>query len=1020
MALLVTGALSTPLTLSAQSDRRSEDGGYTYSLGMPPVWKGHAGAVGGWYRPGEVDKLNLLFHAGVMRDLLSPIAGVAALGIEGYIGVRGGDQMDGGGRALFSIPSLHIGAGADYNARDEDWSALLRLEIPFRRSGVFGRGTQVRFDWLPGRSNTFAVGINAPLWGRNIGKTRPQRDSFELESPPIEPVFLPESPSSLDESIAGLRHGARWIAQMSMPVLDRGGANPEEAYADELSAIQAHFATTDAGFPLGHTLNEEIRVFHEEMERAFSIAAGSREYGRRESSDVGRMIAGEARTALLNHLLFPYNALLGQRKAHDGLDEFAASAHAQFSRWLLARTDVPEASFSRVFYVFQTLTEIAEEIRVFQLDRWEDSRFVWLPLQMALRPEDHDSEAEINDLIERATGEEFTKGNRIWYTINEEFQLEFARTVRLAEDYHVLWIHDYRGKNGEKKPDEVGFAQTVRVYMAALTERVGAYDETGKLPEYFIFLDQNYFEANDTRLYFRVLSDPLGYDLSLPGEYEEWEEEFRAAQQALRTAVLESSLLQSERRQFGDDWLKNRIKVHVNITNPVDHSFVSAHVAGIIPVPDNVIRDHRKIAFYDITEEDPYRGMAMYTGMGIGEHYAGRNWEDRAIIVQGPSALSVKDAARELLETQGFEPHDIPFPLRYQERPGDYAQRTDSMLQWMDSMVPGHDGEALELHNLTGYGAKPINVKKAIMYSLMPSGSILKVPDSLWQSYVYGALLTGSALRGARVLIIAPSLASAPSSAAPTMARAHGLLGALVTFQNALADEVESEGGLLKIGLYSPRVGVGDLAGRIGQARELDDPWLRDIYPANPHIIAAVDSVEETLRAAGYQANYLVNADSSASPKLHMKANFFITGEIWDVIMRRPEWGPLIREYLEYLASQTGPVEDRPPATEAPEGLLTAALALANGVQDDVSPELRARSFAYFTVGSTNMNYRSMVLDGEVEITVTGWDTLSGLVDFNLIVGLTDWIEDLDELDALLPPPGGMTRSLANLIRILL
>ncbi len=93
---------------------------------------------------------------------------------------------------------------------------------------------------------------------------------------------------------------------------------------------------------------------------------------------------------------------------------------------------------------------------------------------------------------------------------------------------------------------------------------------------------------------------------------------------------------------------------------------------------------------------------------------------------------------------------------------------------------------------------------------------------------------------------------------------------------------------------------------------------------------------------------------------------------------------------------------------------------MANGLQAAVPRELAERSFAYFTVGSTNMNYRSMVLDGEVEITVTGWDTLSGLVDFILIVGLTDWIEDLDELDALLPPPGGTTRRLANLIRILL
>mgnify|MGYP003471833463 CR=1 FL=1 len=45
-------------------------------------------------------------------------------------------------------------------------------------------------------------------------------------------------------------------------------------------------------------------------------------------------------------------------------------------------------------------------------------------------------------------------------------------------------------------------------------------------------------------------------------------------------------------------------------------------------------RDHRKIVFYDVSEDDPYRGMAMFTGMGIGEHYTGAHWEDRALMLQ--------------------------------------------------------------------------------------------------------------------------------------------------------------------------------------------------------------------------------------------------------------------------------------------------------------------------------------------------------------------------------------------------
>ena len=209
------------------------------------------------------------------------------------------------------------------------------------------------------------------------------------------------------------------------------------------------------------------------------------------------------------------------------------------------------------------------------------------------------------------------------------------------------------------------------------------------------------------------------------------EQRMAEIQQELRTAVAGSRLLQAELHQYGEKWLRNRIQVHINITNPVDPSFVGNHLAGIIPVPDNVIRDHRKIAFYDISEADPTQGQAMYTGMGIGEHYAGANWEDRAVIVKGPSALTVKNAARRLLEQQGFKPEEIPLPLRPLPFGAELSgRRPIRSPRALNNFAQGWTGEALELHNETGYATKQINVEKAILYSLMPSGSIIKVPDS--------------------------------------------------------------------------------------------------------------------------------------------------------------------------------------------------------------------------------------------------------------------------------------------------
>ena len=1017
-ALLIL-VIPSAATAQSRSNRPPEDGGEVFQLGMPPVWKAHAGGTVGWYTPGDsTGQAQILGHFGVFKDLLSPVAGVAAIGLEGYGGVRGVDGLDGGLRPLFSIPALHFTTGADWNIKDNRWSWLLRLEIPFRRSGIFGRGSQVRFDYLPGFDNTFAVGVNVPLWSRNSGETRPQRDAVELHTPPIQLMTLESRPAGLDESIGFVRDGAMWITELSMPLTDTGGDKPEEKYAGQITRIQDRLSTADARFPNGRSLNQEIEAYHREIDRAFSIAAGgAAESG---STEQGRATSAAARRILLERVLIPYDRLLGQRKVNDGLEQYLSDAHSEFGRWILQDSGLSTERFDHIYWVFQTLGQIVEEVREFQKQRWDDSRFVWLPLQLALRAEDHDTSEEMRALIELGTNQTFKGGNRTQYVLNEEFQLEFFRSVHEAREYHVLWIHDYRGNNAQGKPDEIAFKQTVRGYISAMSERIEAYDETHVLPQYFIFLDQNYFEANKSRLFFRVLLDPMNYELDLPDGYEEWELELQEAQERLRQAVANSKLLQTEKSQFGEDWLNKRVRVHINITNPSDFSFNSHHVAGILAVPDNLMRDHRKIAFYDVTEEDPYRGLAMFTGMGIGEHYVGPNWEDRAVVIRGPAALRVKTAARELLEQQGFKRDEIPFPLRPLEKPADYQARVDSATEAIEDLISAHSGDVLQLHNKTGFADKPINVEKAILYSLMPPGSLLKIPDSLWQNYVYASMLTGSALRGCQVLIMLPSLNSAPSSASVTMARAHGLFSGVIVLKNGLEQQIESEGGRLKVGLYAPQVGVGDLAGKIRQARTLTDPWLAEIYVPNPAFRSAVDSAMADLESASLSVDYLIASGVDESPKLHMKANYFITGQAWYTLMSLPEWGPLIYEYLKYLALQTGPAEARAIGREIPEELLAAVGNVAQALTAELTEEEIEASMAFFTVGSTNMDYRSMVMDGEVQITLNGWNSLAGLIDFLFVVGLCEWVDTQEELDALLPPPGGMTRSMANFMKLAL
>jgi neutral trehalase len=86
----------------------------------------------------------------------------------------------------------------------------------------------------------------------------------------------------------------------------------------------------------------------------------------------------------------------------------------------------------------------------------------------------------------------------------------------------------------------------------------------------------------------------------------------------------------------------------------------------------------------------------------------------------------------------------------------------------------------------------------------------------------------------------------------------------------------------------------------------------------------------------------------------------------------------------------------------------------------DCTPEELEEIIYYFTVGSVNLDYRSMVLNAETMIIVSEWQALTGFMDFLLLPGLCEWVDTVDELDALLPAPSTMRRTISNFIRILL
>ena len=862
----------------------------------------------------------------------------------------------------------------------------------------------LRVNWYPWLGSSFTVGFSFPLGQRWIGRSRPRDTEVRVAERRPKPIPYDIREPAIDEAMANVRESARWIARFTVPFIDQDGRDNQEAMARFSAYVEQLKIRLDQ-----RSFEDEIRRYHRELARTFSIAASGTALPEGRSTPRGEQIAARAKQILLDEVIFPYNRLLGQRKKNDTVLELGLAARGLFARWVVNSSVVPEQRIDPVLYVFQELLGVAEEARASVREEWNDPRLVWIPLQYGLRPEQHDTQTELDAIVERALGRKFTDGNRVWYLRNVQFQWELWRMIHEAEDYQVLWVHDFRGYDSPGVPDSIAAWHVVQSYLSAMTERVERYDEDGKFPVYMIFLDQHYYEINKARLWMDLLENPLEHELDLPDGFEGMARAVADAQSRLRAAVANSALLQAEARQYGEDWLRNRIKVHVNITQPADLTFWSKQgLSALFGYPDNIMRDHRKIAFYDITEDGPYKGMAIYTGMGVGKHYTGPEWDDRSILARGPAVLDLKYAARTLLLDNGMPESQLPYPLRVRPKPENY----DEIVR--DTVAASlYSARALELHNQVGYGVKPVNVLKATLYTLMPPGSVLKVPDSLWNSPFLAALLIGSCLRGAQVYMIAPALENAPSSGSPQMSRAYELFERLVVLQDLLGPEIAAAGGKLRTGLYNLDVDVRDFRGRM-------EAWLRGVR-ANPEIQelfgfgpATYESIEELV--AGLPA-YAEPTDSVIQPKLHGKVHFFASDEGWSRLLSRPEWQEMWSLLIADGAERGGVLDTYRDPRVRPAEMNEIVERMFAALDRERTPEERERVIYYLTVGSANQDYRSMLMDGEVAFVVSGYEALTALLDMLFLAGTATWIDDIETLNRLLPPYSEFERRIGRAIK---
>ena len=1005
--------------LWAQSSSRPEKEETVYSMGVPSRYEFSLGPMFVIDQQGEETKFGGQVFANLHRHILSPLFG-AGLAAEGYVQYLDVDdeELDGGVRLMGALRPLGLQLGADYAFQNEDLDFILSFAYPFRRGGIFGHGALLRFDWIPGREHSFNLGVTIPIGERHFGKTRPKISKVRLpkssgKSPVPKDADLP---AELEHTLGKLFHAAEWINRYSTPYFDQakvGDAETNNTFLHALAPLKEHLALKDELYPEGHSFPAEIEMYHRMLNLAFAqvIAADAANVTNDELIQ-GERIAAQIKEILFEKVLLPYDRLLGQSKRNDSLRGYASQALQELQNRFESSPQISESQQARVLAMFARLLDEIEKQRQMTLKLWKDSELVWLPLQYALHPEDYDEREEMNALVEKIAGQSFSNANEIFYVINEQFQQEVARMILLAEDYHVLWIHDYRGVNAAGEPDSVSYRQTL-IYLEALTQRVRAYDEVGKLPLYLVFIDQWFFELNDRR-WIEFLENPLKNTMRLPAEYAEWSETLKKAQDELRQAVAESTLMQERAQKYGKKWLEKTVRVHVNITNPSDHSFRNSQLVRFIPIiPDNLARDHRKISFYDVTELDPGKGEALYSGMGIGEQYVGATWDDRAMLVRGPVLLSLKNEARRLLEQQGFTDGQIPPPLRPFQIPENY----DDMLATLRQQ--GWRALAMDVHNQTGFQSKDLTVIKSALYTIMPKGSSILLPDGYWNAQLWGSMLTGAALRGCKAFLVAPAPANSTfSTATMLLSRTQVLFSRLIMVQNELDEAIEVAGGALKTGIYARESPLGTVESVDELLANFErTPFLKEWLPFRDEVYTTIEeNLKEAIRS-GYHPTYYSDDAEDRKTKLHYKVSLFTSGPVHK-LMLVPGWENVIRGYLEYrLKFLRREEHEYIDMTDTPEELRKAFRETVLSFLNELSEEELQQAMAFLIVGSQNHNYRSLITDGEMGCLVSGISALTPLLDMFFMAGLTTWVEDLDDLERLLPEQSGFLRWVGRYIR---
>ena len=220
----------------------------------------------------------------------------------------------------------------------------------------------------------------------------------------------------------------------------------------------------------------------------------------------------------------------------------------------------------------------------------------------------------------------------------------------------------------------------------------------------------------------------------------------------------------------------------------------------------------------------------------------------------------------------------------------------------------------------------------------------------------------------------------------------------------------------MRVGLYDPDVDVGDIAGRAHAWRKQVQahPFLKEFFKFDPSVYDVMGRPDEILAAQNFEVEYVFDTPEVRAPTIHIKAQFYASREAWAGLMARPEWADIIEAAITQRAIQIKNAKTYVDVRDLAEALGTIAVPMVKSYLEELTPDERKKAFMYLTVGSQNQDYRGMLMDGEVLYCVSGWGSMNGLLDFVLLMGLSEWPKTQEELDELIPPAKGRQTKIAR------